>query len=172
MKKPLPPSSGCCSRCSARGLTPTLAFRRGEPVNSGLSPHRRGLHLRHRLPVLLEMDCRARARARRPPRHALRGPRRRQGFRQNEQMDRLRPSLRGDCRAGTARRAGAGGAIRLPARHAVDFDRRRARRRGAGFRHSVLLDPARRQIARANGEGGIEFAGGRLSRCWRFWRFW
>ena len=144
----------------AYAITGVSAERTGQ---FRLYSHRGGLHLRHRLPVLLQMDCRARARAQRPPRHAVRSSRRRPGFREDEQMDCLRPSFRGDCRAGTARRAGARRAIRLSAGNAVDSHRRRARRRGAGFRHFVLLDAAGRQIARPDGEGGIEFAG-RLHR--------
>ena len=52
---------------------------------------------------------------------------------------------------GPADRADARGAVRLPARHAVDPDRRRARRLRAGFRRVVLLDPPRRPLARPDG---------------------
>ena len=75
-------------------------------------------------------------------------------------MDRLWPSLRGYFRTGTAGRAGAGGAIRLPAGDAVDPDRRGAGRGGAGFRGAVCLAAARWQIARPDGQGGAEHGRG------------
>ena len=60
----------------------------------------------------------------------------------------LRPPLRGDRRRRAAGRAGAGGADGLSAGHVVDPRRRRVRRRGPGHDRAVLLDPARRQVAR------------------------
>ena len=102
------------------------------------------------------MDRGKSARARRPPRDAVRNPRGRPRLCEDEQVDRLRPSLRGHQRAGAARRAGACGAVRLPARDAVDFDRRGARRCGAGFHHPRILDAARRAIARPDAQGRTE----------------
>ena len=51
-----------------------------------------------------------------------------QGLRADEQVGRLRPSLRRHRRTGTARRPGARGAVWLSAGHAVDLDRCHARR--------------------------------------------
>ena len=48
----------------------------------------------------------------------------------------------------------ARGAVRLSAGNAVDHHRRGARRRRAGLRDPVLLDAARRQVARADGARG------------------
>ena len=110
---------------------------RGEPVNSIWLVLAAALHLSHRLPLLRQVHRRARDGARRRARHAGRAPARRPRFRADQQVDRLRPSLRGDRRAGTAGRSDAGGAVRLSAGHAVDHHRRGAGRRGAGFRDSV-----------------------------------
>ena len=77
-------------------------------------------------------------------------------FRPDEPVDRLRPSLRRDLRRRPADRPDAGGPVRLSARHHLADRRRRARRRRAGFHDSHLVDPARRQVARPDGEGRSE----------------
>ena len=82
------------------------------------------------------------------------GPRGRQGFRPHQQMDRLRPPLRRHQRARPPGGPGAGGPVRLPARHPVDPHRRGARRRGAGLLHPLLLHPPRRQVPGRDGQGG------------------
>src|SRR6267154_3633171 len=115
-----------------RGLCDAGGASRGE-AQFRLHSGRGVVLLRHRLPVLFQVDRGAGAGAERPPRDAVRSPRRWQGLCEDEQMDRLRPSFRGDFRAGTAARAGARGAVRLPTRNLVDIDRGGAGRRGAGF---------------------------------------
>ena len=114
--------------------------------------HRRGcLRLCTRLPLLQRVSRREGFRSRSDARHASGAFQRRPRFRADEPLDRVRPSLRGDCGPGPADRPDAGGAVRLSPRHAVDSDRRRPRRLRAGLRRAVLLDPPRRPLARPNG---------------------
>ena len=74
-------------------------------------------------------------------------------FRADQQVDRLRPSLRGHRRSRAARRADAGGAIWLSAGDAVDHLRRGARRLRPGLHHPLRVHPPGRQIARPDGDG-------------------
>ena len=172
MKKVLAPLFWLLLALAGAGAYATLAFRRSEPVNSGclliaaVCTYAIGYRFYSKWIAAraLALDNR-----RATP---CDGSRRWPGLRENKQVHCLRPSFRGDSRTGTTRRAGAGRAIWLPARRVVDFHRRGAWRRGAGFRDPVLLDPARRQIARPDGEGGIEFAGGFHRACWRSWPSW
>ncbi len=62
---------------------------------------------------------------------------RRQGLPPHQQVHPLRPPFRGNRGRGAADRAGAGGAIRLPARRDVDSHRRGVRGRGAGLHHPL-----------------------------------
>src|ERR1043166_904898 len=76
-------------------------------------------------------------------------------------MGAVRPPLRRHRRGGAAGGSRAGGAVRLPPGHVVARDRRGARGRGAGLHHPVLLAPARRQVARPDGQGRGESGRGR-----------
>jgi len=69
MKKVLAPIFWLLLALAGAAAYATLAFRRSEPVNSGYILIAAVLHLRHWLPVLFQMDCRARAGAQRAPRH-------------------------------------------------------------------------------------------------------
>ena len=85
---------------------------------------------------------------------AVHHPARRQGLRAHEQVGRLRPPLRGDCRAWAAGRPGARGAVRLPAGHALDPHRRHAGRRRARRGDPLRVDAPLRQVARPDAQGG------------------
>ena len=131
-----------------------IAIERGEPVNSIWLVLRVRVYVSDRLPLLREVHRGEGDDARRPPRHTGGAAAQRARLRADEQVDRVRPSFRRDRRTGTAGRADARGAVRLSSGNAVDHHRRRARRRGSGLRHSVLLHPARRQVAGADGARG------------------
>ena len=75
-------------------------------------------------------------------------------------MDCVRPSFRGDLRAGPAGGAGPRGTIWLFAGHPLDSDRRDAGRGGAGFRGAVLLNAPQWEVTGANGEGGTQYDSG------------
>ncbi len=120
-------------------------------VNAHVVHRRRRLRLRARLSLLQRVSRRQGVRARPDSRDAGRALQRRPRLRADEPLDRVRPSLRRDRGPRPADRPDARGAIRLPARHALDPDRRRARRLRAGFRRAVLLDPPRRPLARPDG---------------------
>ncbi len=125
-------SSGSASPPSARRRSRSPRLHRGETINAlwlvvaGLCTFAVSLPLLQQ--VAGDQGAGARRAARATPSVTQQ---RRQGFRADEQVGRLRPSLRGHRRAGAAGRAGAGGAVRLSAGHAVDSDRRHARRRRA-----------------------------------------
>jgi carbon starvation protein len=159
-----------------------VAFQRGEPVNSGylllaaVCTYAIGYRFYSKwiaARILTLDDLRA------TPAKVQRG---RQGFREDEQVDRVRPPFRGHRRAGAAGRAGAGGAVRLPAGRALDAGRRGAGRRGAGQSSSSSARCAGGQVARADGEArrsgpspgswpssASSASWSSCSRCWRWW---
>ena len=89
--------------------------------------------------------------ARRDARDAGRAPEQRPRLRADASLDRVRPSLRGDRRSRPADRPDARGAVRLPARHAVDPGRRGARRLRAGHDDPVPVDASQRPQPRPDG---------------------
>ena len=119
-----------------------------------LAAHRRRVHLRHRFPVLLEVPGRSRLWSRRRARHSRRAVQQRARLRADQPLGAVRPSLRRDRGRRSAGGTGAGGAIRVPPRHAVVGDRRRVRGGRPGLHRSLLLPAARRQVPR------------RWWRCW------
>ena len=112
------------------------------------------VHVPGRLPLLREVYRGESDGAQRHARHAGRAPGRRQGLRPDQQVGGHRPPLRGHRRPRTPGRSHAGRAVRLPAGHALADRRGGAGRLRPGLRDPVLLDPARRQVARPDGARG------------------
>src|SRR5256885_432753 len=121
-----------------------------------MAADRRRLHLRHRLPLLLEVPRQSRIRPRSGPSHSGRTPQQRPRLRPHEPLGAVRSSLRGDRRGRPVGGTGAGRAVRLSPRHAVARDRRGPRRRRSGLHDSVLLAAPGRQDAGTDGQGGSQ----------------
>ena len=133
----------------ARGRLPghhRLAARRDH--QRALAGDRSGLGLSDRVPVLLALHRVARAPHRRSPGDARLAAQRRPRLRAHRTQRPVRASLRGHRRRRPAGGPGARGADGLPAGHALDHRRRRVRGRRPGHARALLLDPARRSVAR------------------------